>query len=76
MPTAANCRSRAEEAERLAQLVSYERDRTRLMRQAKAWREKADALDAEAASGAAPEPEPTDAAPTGVSRLRRWLGLR
>ena len=69
MPTAANCRARAEEAERLARLVSYERDRARLLRQAQEWREKADALEAAAAS--APEPPRATA-----DRLRRWLGLR
>ena len=72
MPTAADCRARADETERLARLVSYERDRSRLLRQAQEWRDKADALDAAAfAPASTPEPPPATA-----DRLRRWLGLR
>ena len=70
MPTADQCRARAEEAERLARLVSYERDRDRLLSQAQEWREKADALEA-APPAATPEPQPLVA-----DRVRRWLGLR
>lgn len=70
MPTAANCRARADEAERLARLVSYERDRERLLRQAQEWREKADALETEAAAA------PAEPSPSSAGRLRRWLGLR
>ncbi len=74
MPTAAHCRARAEEAERLARLVSYERDRTRLLHQAQEWRDKADALDAQAEAGPAASAQAPSAAAAG--RLRRWLGLR
>ena len=70
MPTADQCRARAEETERLARLVSYERDRERLLRQAQEWRDRADALDA---TPPAVEAEPR---PAVATRLRRWLGLR
>ena len=74
MPTAADCRARAEEAERLARLVSYERDRTRLLHQAQEWRDKAAALEAQVASAGSDELEPP--AGQAASRFRRWLGLR
>ena len=66
MPTAERARARAEEAERLARLVSYGRDRERLLRQAAEWRAHADALDA-----APPPPEPDR--PSLADRVRSWL---
>ena len=61
MPTSNQCRARADEAERLAELVSYDRDRTRLTRQAAELRAEADVLEAEetATRMAAAEPPPT-----------------
>ena len=41
MPTAEECRAKAEEAEALAKLVSLETDRRRLTDMAQAWRERA-----------------------------------
>lgn len=70
MPTADQCRARAEEAERLARIVSYERDRTRLLIQVKEWRDEADRLDAQAPAAA-----PLQSPPGVASHLRRWLGL-
>ena len=70
MPTADQCRARAEEAERLARLVSYERDRERLLRQAQEWRDRANALDA------APPVAESEPQPAAASKIRRWLGLR
>lgn len=61
MLTAETCLQRAAEAERLAALVSYERDRVRLTRQAAEWRDKAAEL------AAAP------AAPTDEEAPRSWL---
>lgn len=52
MTTSETCIGRAEEAERLAALVSYERDRVRLTRQAAEWRARA----AELQVVAPPEP--------------------
>lgn len=63
MPTSDRCIARAEEAERLAALVSYGRDRDRLTRQAAEWRTKAEEL-----AVAFPPPEPECAEPL-VSRL-------
>ncbi len=54
MPTHRQCLARAEEAERLASLVSYERDRVRLQGQAQDWRERAARL-AHAAPPARPK---------------------
>ena len=51
MATVEHCRSMAEEAERLAAVVSYARDKVRLREQAETWRIKADALEAEARAG-------------------------
>ena len=50
MSPAAHCRTMADEAERLAAIVSYGRDKERLQQQAASWRAKAAALDAEAPS--------------------------
>ena len=50
MPDAEHCLAMADEAERLAAIVSYARDKTRLKQQADSWREKARAMEAERAS--------------------------
>ena len=47
MSTADHCRAMADEADRLAAIVSYGRDKVRLREQAVTWRAKAAALDAE-----------------------------
>ena len=47
MLTADHCRAMADEADRLAAVVSYGRDKVRLKDQAASWRAKADALDAQ-----------------------------
>jgi hypothetical protein len=57
-------RARAEEAERLASLVSYGRDKERLIAQATELHAKADAAEA---SDAEPAPTPVRAPPR-----RRW----
>ena len=46
MFTADHCRAMADEADRLAAVVSYTRDKVRLKAQADDWRAKAAALDA------------------------------
>ena len=49
MPDAEHCLALADEAERLAAIVSYARDKTRLKQQAESWREKAKVMEAERA---------------------------
>lgn len=74
MPTSKQCRARADEADRLASLVSYDRDRTRLTLQAAELRAQADALEAEETANrlaAAERPEPGF-----IGRLRRAVGKR
>ncbi len=66
MSTPERCLAQAQEAERLAEVVSYERDRTRLRRQAAEWRERAAALQAE-------EPPPAEAPPSPLRRLTEAL---
>ena len=44
MPNAQHCLAMAEEADRLASIVSYGRDKVRLKEQAKSWREQAQAM--------------------------------
>ena len=44
MPNAQHCLAMAEEADRLASIVSYGRDKVRLKEQAKSWREQAEAM--------------------------------
>ena len=64
MPTPQRCIAQAQEAERLAAVVSYERDRERLMRQAAEWRAEAAELEAgRTASG-------TDEGPASEPRRR------
>jgi hypothetical protein len=53
MSTADHCRAMADEADRLAGVVSYARDKVRLREQAAHWRAKAAALDVQPSS---PEP--------------------
>ena len=66
MSTPEACIARAEEAERLAALVSYDRDRVRLKRQAAEWRDRAAQLQA-----AGPPPEsPHEPAPQPTWRER------
>ena len=68
MSTADHCKAMAEEAERLASVVSYARDKVRLKEQAESWRAKAAELEAHV------EPE-ADETRTGVmSWLRRKAG--
>ena len=71
MPTPKACLDRAEEAERLAAVVSYARDREQLTRQALEWRERAAEL-------AAAPPKPCTAAepPSLVARLRQGIRRR
>ncbi len=64
-------RERAEEAERLASVVSYERDRLRLTQQAEDWRTRADVLEASYPS-LAPAPSPPER-PSLLDRLRQAL---
>ena len=44
MPNAQHCLAMAEEADRLASIVSYGRDKVRLKEQAENWREQAQAM--------------------------------
>ncbi len=44
MPNSQHCLAMAEEADRLASIVSYGRDKVRLKEQARNWREQAEAL--------------------------------
>ncbi len=44
MPDAQHCLAMADEAERLASIVSYGRDKLRLKEQAQNWREQAEAM--------------------------------
>ena len=46
MSTADHCRAMAEEADRLAAIVSYGRDKLRLQEQARSWRARAETMDA------------------------------
>lgn len=56
MSTADHCRAMADEADRLASVVSYARDKVRLKEQAETWRAKAAALDAVRPDPACAEP--------------------
>ncbi len=69
MPTVEQCRTLAEEADRLAGIVSYGRDKVRLRQQAETWRVKADALDAERCVRTAP-------AEPAAHSLAGWLRRR
>jgi hypothetical protein len=66
--TPERCRARAEEAERLAEIVSYGRDKERLLAQAGDLRRTADAMEARQAPPAQP------AAPRGPPLIARLLG--
>jgi hypothetical protein len=65
MSTPERLRARAEEAERLADIVSYGRDKERLAAQAAEMRERADALEA--------HQQHVEAAPTPRRKLPAWL---
>jgi hypothetical protein len=69
MSTADHCRAMADEADRLASIVSYARDKVRLREQAESWRAKAAALDAAPVS-----PTPTSDAGGMFGWLRRRCG--
>jgi hypothetical protein len=56
MSTADHCRAMADEADRLAAIVSYARDKVRLKEQAACWRAKAAALDVQPASAEPAKP--------------------
>ena len=72
MPDAEHCRAMAEEADRLAAIVSYGRDKTRLKQQADNWREKARAMEAErAAARQSPEADSAKARRGVLGWLRR-----
>ncbi len=74
MSTPEHCHAQAQEAEQLASLVSYGQDRERLTTQAQAWRDKAAALEAQAAAAAveaAPRPSLVDRVRQGWDRLSR-----
>jgi hypothetical protein len=74
----------ADEAERLAAIVSYERDRERLRAQAAAWRQMAGALHPPVAAveGHAPASNTPPASQAAVTQARRpapvvgWLMRR
>ena len=68
MSTADHCRAMAEEADRLASVVSYARDKVRLKQQADTWRAKAAELEAHA------EPEAAEGAGGVMGWLRRRYG--
>jgi hypothetical protein len=70
MPTPERCRARADEAERLAGIVSYGRDKERLLAQAVELRERAVMLEA---AEIAPVPTPPEAPARLPPWLRRWL---
>ena len=55
MSTADHCRAMADEADRLAVVVSYAHDKVRLKQQADSWRAKAAALEAKPPEAAAAE---------------------
>lgn len=72
MSTPEQMRERAAEAERLAGMVAYERDRARLTRQAEDWRTRADVLEATSPNLAPAAPPP--GRPSLLERLRRAFG--
>ena len=69
MSTADHCRAMAEEADRLASVVSYGRDKQRLQQQAANWRARAADVEARAPVAAAEA-----AAPGVMNWLRRRCG--
>ena len=72
MANAEHCLAMADEAERLAAIVSYGRDKTRLKQQADCWREKARAMEA-----ARPEPHRgSETSPTMRGGVMAWLHRR
>ena len=72
MADAEHCLAMAAEAERLAAIVSYARDKTRLREQAQTWREKAEAVEAERSlKGASSEAAAAGARGSMIGWLRR-----
>ena len=68
MSTADHCKAMAEEADRLASVVSYARDKLRLQQQADSWRAKAAELETYA------EPQAYESRSGVMSWLRRRVG--
>ena len=68
MSTADHCKAMAEEADRLASVVSYARDKDRLKQQAECWRAKAAELETQA------EPEADESRGGVMGWLRRRAG--
>ena len=68
MPDAQHCLAMAEEADRLACVVSYGRDKVRLKAQAESWRERAQAMAA--------APPPTVAVEHRSFAVIGWLRRR
>ena len=68
MSTAQHCREMADEADRLASIVSYARDKVRLKQQADSWRARAEAME----SPTPPRPQAQEAA----GGVRGWLRRR
>ena len=75
MSTPERCLAQAEEAERMASVVSYERDRERLTRQAAEWRARAEELRAEQLQAPA-APAPAAPAPSWLRRVSQTLSGR
>ena len=78
MSSPQHCLAMADEADRLAGIVSYERDKVRLRTQADAWRQMARALsspvgEAAFAPVAAEEPAPPARVKKAVG-VAGWLG--
>ena len=69
MQTAEQCRAMADDADRLADIVSYARDKHRLRQQAESWRAKAVELEHQPAT--APEPHPHRSRLDWLRRLLR-----
>ncbi len=75
MPNPEGYLAQADEAERMAAVVSYGRDREALMRQAAAWRAQAAALEGEEPAAAA-DPPPPEAASWLARCARALFGRR
>ena len=68
MATADHCKAMAEEADRLASVVSYARDKIRLKQQADSWRARAAELEAHV------QPEQHESRSGVLGWLRRRAG--
>ena len=71
-PTAEHCLTMAAEAERLASIVSYTRDKTRLMQQAENWRTQAQSISE--VQQESTETAPSSIVETTLQKLRRLAG--